>query len=318
MRTPSIAAIGECMLELSRRPANAAIDPSATALAYGGDSLNTTLYLSRLGCAVNYVTALGDDSLSSWMIDSWEQEGIDCALVDRHPGGVPGLYFIETDAAGERSFLYWRDQAPAKRLFDDAVARERLFTKLINFNYLYLSGITLAVLSDVSRAALLDWLPTYRASGGKVIFDNNYRPRLWDSQQAAQLGYRQMYGLSDIALPTYEDEVLLFGTETEESVLERLTGYGVNTVVLKLGERGCRVKTATDDTRVSAYSVIPRDTTAAGDSFNAGFLAGFLNGKSLVASADQGCRLASVVVQHPGAIIDKSLLEDFTSKDSLA
>jgi 2-dehydro-3-deoxygluconokinase len=88
-------------------------------------------------------------------------------------------------------------------------------------------------------------------------------------------------------------------------------------VVLKLGEKGCRIKTATDDTRVSAYSVTPHDTTAAGDSFNAGFLAGFLRGKSLVASADQGCRLASVVVQHPGAIIDKSLLEDFTSEDSL-
>jgi len=127
-----------------------------------------------------------------------------------------------------------------------------------------------------------------------------------------------MYELSDVALPTYEDEVLLFGTETEESVLERLTGYGVNTVVFKLGERGCRVKTATDDAHVSAYSVTPRDTTAAGDSFNAGFLAGFLNGKSLVDSADQGCRLASVVVQHRGAIIDKSLLEAFFSKDSRA
>ena len=94
------------MLELSRRPSAGAPDHNNTKLSYGGDTLNTAVYLSRLGLSVSYVTALGDDPLSSEMIESWQKENIDCSLVDRHQGAVPGLYFIDTDASGERSFLY--------------------------------------------------------------------------------------------------------------------------------------------------------------------------------------------------------------------
>ena len=306
----SIAAIGECMLELSRRPSIGAPDHSNTALSYGGDTLNTAVYLSRLGVSVSYVTALGDDPLSSEMIESWQRETIDCSLVDRHAGAVPGFYFIDTDASGERSFLYWRDQAPAKRLFDDARNAERIFSALAGFDYVYLSGITLAILTRVSRDRLLGWLPEYRIAGGKVIFDNNYRSRLWSSTDAARACYRELYAMTDIALPTFDDECLVFGQASEEACLERLLEAGVSEIVLKLGAQGCRVRTNSEDQRVSAYPVTAKDTTAAGDSFNAGFLVRRLAGATLGASADFGCRLASIVVQHPGAIIDKELLSD--------
>ena len=306
----SIAAIGECMLELSRRPHVGASGQSNTALSYGGDTLNTVVYLSRLGLSVSYVTALGDDPLSSEMIESWQQENIDCSLVDRHDGAVPGLYFIDTDAAGERSFLYWRDQAPAKRLFDDAENADRIFSALAAFDYVYLSGITLAILTEVSRDRLLGWLSEYRKAGGKVIFDNNYRPRLWSSTDAARACYSELYALTDIALPTFDDECLVFGQASEEACLERLLDAGVSEIVLKLGAQGCRVRTNSEDQRISAYSVTTRDTTAAGDSFNAGFLAQRFAGETLTSSADFGCQLASIVVQHPGAIIDKELLSD--------
>ena len=306
----SIAAIGECMLELSRRPRVGASGQSNTALSYGGDTLNTAVYLSRLGLSVSYVTALGDDPLSTEMIESWQQENIDCSLVDRHHGAVPGLYFIDTDAAGERSFLYWRDQAPAKRLFDDAESATRIFSALAAVDYVYLSGITLAILTEVSRDRLLGWLPKYRKAGDKVIFDNNYRPRLWPSTDAARACYSELYAMTDIALPTFDDECLVFGQVSEEACLERLSEAGVSEIVLKLGAQGCRVRTNSEDQRISAYSVTAKDTTAAGDSFNAGFLARRLAGETLAASADFGCELASIVVQHPGAIVDKELLSD--------
>ena len=306
----SIAAIGECMLELSRRPTVGAPDHSNTALFYGGDTLNTAVYLSRLGLTVSYVTALGDDPLSSEMIEGWQQENIDCSLVDRHESAVPGLYFIDTDASGERSFLYWRDQAPAKRLLDDAENAQRIFNALKAYDFVYLSGITLAILTDVSRDRLLAWLPEYREAGGKVIFDNNYRPRLWPSADDARASYSDLYAMTDIALPTFDDECLVFGRSSEDACLQRLLDAGVSEIVLKLGAQGCRVRTVSEDERVKAYSVTVRDTTAAGDSFNAGFLAERLCGATLSDAADVGCRLASIVVQHPGAIIDKELLSD--------
>ena len=298
------------MLELSRRPSVGAPDYGNTTLSYGGDTLNTAVYLSRLGLSVTYVTALGDDPLSSDMIERWQEENIDCSLVDRHEGAVPGLYFIDTDASGERSFLYWRDQAPAKRLLDDVENAQRIFSALAAFDCVYLSGITLAILTDASRDRLLAWLPEYRKAGGKVIFDNNYRPRLWPSADDARTCYSDLYAMTDIALPTFDDECLVFGQSSVDACLQRLLDAGVSEIVLKLGAQGCRVRTISEDEVINAYSVTVRDTTAAGDSFNAGFLAHRLSGVTLSDSADVGCRLASIVVQHPGAIIDKELLSD--------
>ena len=116
--------------------------------------------------------------------------------------------------------------------------------------------------------------------------------------------------MTDIALPTFDDECLVFGAFSEDACLERLLDAGVSDIVLKLGAQGCRVRTNSEDQHISAYSVTAKDTTAAGDSFNAGFLARRLAGETLAASADFGCRIASIVVQHPGAIIDKELLSD--------
>jgi hypothetical protein len=140
-----VASIGECMVELSDGGAG------LFSRAFGGDTLNTALYLARLGIETSYVTALGDDSLSSAMLDAWRAEGIHVDEVLRLPGRMPGLYMIERNALGERSFLYWRDRAPAREFFDlvDDAALERLS----RFDWLYLSGITLSLYGDRGRAA---------------------------------------------------------------------------------------------------------------------------------------------------------------------
>ena len=105
------ASIGECMLELST------LGDDNYSMAYGGDTLNTAVYLARLGVEVDYVTALGDDPLSERMVEAWQAEGVGTRLVLQVPGRLPGLYLIRRDARGERSFYYWRDQAPARELF---------------------------------------------------------------------------------------------------------------------------------------------------------------------------------------------------------
>ena len=71
--------------------------------SWGGDTLNTALYLARLGAAVDNVTALGDDGWSSEMLAEWQSEGIGTGLVHRLPGRLPGLYIIQTDSRGERA-----------------------------------------------------------------------------------------------------------------------------------------------------------------------------------------------------------------------
>src|SRR4051812_47840529 len=136
-----IAAIGECMIELSERRGD------QCRIGFGGDTLNTAIYLARLGAPVDYVTALGDDGYSDRMLAAWRAEGVGTAQVLRLPGRLPGLYAIETDAAGERRFYYWRDQAPARALFSLPQTPD-LVAALAGYDLIYLSGISLSLYGE--------------------------------------------------------------------------------------------------------------------------------------------------------------------------
>ena len=298
-----IAIIGECMLELSHGDDAEANGHTTMTLSYGGDTLNTAVYLSRLGAAVDYVTALGDDSMSDWMLEQWRAEGVGCDLVVRLEDSVPGLYMIQTDERGERSFLYWRDNAPAKRLFDEKSRANQLFDRLVDYDWIYLSGITLALYREAALQRFIGLMERYREGTGKIVFDGNYRPRLWGSASEAREAFEAVCRLTDIALPTLDDELLLFGDMDRAAVIQRLARWGVAEIGLKMGPDGCLVLAHSSESLVRSRNVTVVDTTAAGDSFNAGYLAARIAGASATQAADAGHDLASVVIQHRGAII---------------
>ncbi len=301
-----VAALGECMIELFRRP------DGALTMGFGGDTLNTAVYLARLGeskgIAVDYVTALGDDPVSAGMIAAWEAEGVGTGHVQRLPGRLPGLYMIETDKAGERRFLYWRDNAPARDLFVQPQS-PALIAALEGFDLLYLSGISLAIWGEQGREALFALLKRVRATGGRVAFDTNWRPRLWPDHGVAQRAYDTMLRHTDIALPGVTDLHDLYGDTDAAAVLARVRAAGVPEIALKLEAPGCIVSAPGIDAEVPAERVdTVVDTTAAGDSFSAGYLAARLEGLDPVEAARAAHRLAAIVIQHRGAIIPRAAM----------
>lgn len=295
----SVGIIGECMVELFDT------GDGLYRRTYGGDTLNTAVYLARCGGGaidVHYATILGDDSLSQEMIDGWQAEGIKTDLVERLPGSVPGLYMIQTDDAGERSFLYWRNEAPAKRLFLTE-NRNALETGLMHRDWLYYSGISLAILSPEGRERLFTLLDHFRAKGGKVAFDGNYRPRLWTADEAKP-AMAAAYRRCDLALPSYDDECALWRDAGPEMVLARLREMGADEIVLKCGTDPCLVMagevTWTFDVMPVDHVV---DTTAAGDSFNSGYLAGRVQGGDIAGAVAAGQAVAAQVIRQKGAIV---------------
>lgn len=305
-----IAVIGECMIELSQKGAE-------VNRGFGGDTLNTSVYIARQvnpsALAVHYVTALGTDNFSQQMLDAWQQEAVDTSLTQRMENRLPGLYYIETDSSGERTFYYWRNEAAAKFWLESEQSAE-ICEKLATFDYLYLSGISLAILSPGSRAKLLSLLKECRANGGKVIFDNNYRPRLWASKEETREVYQQMLACTDIAFLTLDDEDLLWGEQPVETVIERTQQAGVSEVVIKRGADSCLVAIAGEAVIEVPAVKLPKekviDTTAAGDSFSAGYLAVRLTGDDASEAAKRGHLTASTVIQYRGAIIPREAMPE--------
>lgn len=303
-----VASVGECMIELRHR------GETDLDLGFGGDTLNFAVYLARLsrgrGVSVDYATALGDDGYSDAMLAMWRAEGIGCELVARLAGRLPGLYTIRTDRQGERTFTYWRSASAARNVLRGAHAA-RLTDRLAGYDLLYLSGITLSILDPEQRARLLAVADRVRARGGRVAFDSNFRPAGWPDRDQARAAFDAMLRRVDIALPTLDDDQALFGVQDAAECARRLHGLGVAEVVVKLGAEGCWLSLDRRGAPVPAEPVARVvDSTAAGDSFNAGYLAARLSGAFPDVAAVQGHRIAARVIGHPGAVIPPAAMAD--------
>jgi 2-dehydro-3-deoxygluconokinase len=287
-----IVCIGEAMLELSRSGED-------WQLGYGGDTLNTAIHLARAGHDVAYLTALGSDPLSADLRDQWAGEGLDTSLVLSHPTRSTGLYAINTDDTGERSFSYWRDSSAVREMFA-LPGMEAALAAAEQADLIVYSLITLAILPPEAREQLFDLCHRVRARGGKVAFDGNYRPRLWASAEEARKARDAAIGCCDIGLPTFEDETLLSGEASAEDVNARWSQLGCKEVIVKLGEAGARLP---DGTIVPPPEVLqPVDTSGAGDAFNGGYLAARMDGASVAEAVIAGHRLAGWCVMRRGAI----------------
>lgn len=302
-RDAPIAAVGECMIEIVRSP------DGGTAFGYAGDTLNTSVYMARLGLRPHYVTALGTDPFSDAMLAFWTSEGIATDLAARRADKLPGLYIVTTDAAGERKFHYWRNNSAARTLFtrpqDDA-----LLHALEGCALVYWSGISLAILAPQARQALLALFERLRRNGGRVAFDANYRPRLWPAVEAARTAYGAALAQADLVLTSLEDEGPIFGGD-ETALIARHRAAGVAETVIKTSAPGSRVVIPGEavDLRIDAPPVdIVVDTTAAGDSFAAAYIAGRIAGKDAHSAALDGHRLAGAVVGVRGAILPRDAM----------
>ena len=326
---PRVACIGECMVELSLdagSDATGAGDASGGAtgdekagarVGFAGDTLNTAIYLRRAageGARVGFVSVVGRDELSRRMRRFLRAEGIDDALVGTHPRRLPGLYAIATDERGERSFSYWRGASAARTLFepdadvrteDGAEHARAALDALGRMDLVHLSGISLAILPPPAREILCERLARCRERGVRVSFDSNYRPALWEDAAAAALWITRLWRLTDIGLPSADDERALFGDPSAAAVAARLRAAGVRDGAVKDGERGA--VPIPEGPSAPPFEPLERvvDSTAAGDSFDGAFLAARLAGRSTLEAIAAGHALAREVVCHRGAIVPR-------------
>ena len=294
-----LLAIGEVMAEITTD------GDSDFALGFAGDSYNTAVYAARESGApgaVAYLTCIGSEPLSAAFVKQATEEGINVSHVVVDPDRHIGIYSVSTDAHGERSFHYWRSESAARRLF----AAEETAMSVPDADIIYLSGITLAILTSAARRRLFEALIFRRSAGSKIAFDSNFRPKLWENIAAARNSVQAMWNITDIAMPSVDDEMALFGDSTEAAVIDRFAERDWDGIAIKRGMRGpvsLNLDPEAHPDFPPAASVT--DTTAAGDSFNGGDLAAFLAGKGEAERLIAGHALAARVVGAPGAIIPR-------------
>lgn len=292
-----VLAVGECMVEFSPWEKQ-----EGYGLGFAGDTYNTAWYLTKRNSELNvaFYTAVGNDDISQRMMSEFAASGIESDHVQTVDDATVGLYLISLDN-GERSFSYWREQSAAKKMME---FDEQFQAALDASDLIYFSGITLAILGNSQRAKMLDQIAQAKSQGKIVVFDPNLRLRLWSDADEMTQVIMQGARVSNVALPSFEDEANWFRDATPMATADRYSQAGADIVIVKNGgepvfywENG---KTGTVAVKPLASVV---DTTAAGDSFNAEILAGIATGEPLERSIESACNLASLVIQGRGALV---------------
>jgi len=293
--------IGEAIVELARGA------DGRFALSSAGDTFNTAIYLARAGQPVAFASALGDDPYSDAIVSLAKAEGIANDLIVRAPGRLPAVALVDADLKGERRTHVWREAAPAGELFE-LPQWSRIAESLTAARLIYFSGITLSLYSNIGLGRFLAAIELARGSGAKIAFDGNFRPRGWHGDLTrTRTVFAEALKRVDIALPAYDDEAVLWGDPSPEATIERLQAFGVNEIVVKNGPNSALVASAGGRDAVPVPDVVvPVDPTAAGDGFNAGYLAARLAGRGPVEAATAAHKLAGQVIRHRGAIVPRA------------
>ena len=297
-RPRRVVCIGECMVEMAPRP------DGAYAMGFAGDVFNTAWYLAGLrapGLTVDFVTAAGSDDLSDRFVAFARDAGLGTGHVQRRGDATLGLYLIRLDGA-ERHFSYWRGQSAARRMTDDPDAIARA---LDGADLCYLSGITLAILGAEGRARLLSLVA---ASGVALAFDPNIRPALWPDAATMRDAITRAGAGAAVVLPSFDDELRHFGDATPADTARRYGAGPDRMVVVKNADAPMLLADGAslqEIAPVAAPAIV--DTTAAGDSFNAGFLAALLTGAAPADAVAAGAGLAARVLGARGALVPQAL-----------
>ncbi|MDB9808718.1 sugar kinase [Yoonia sp.] len=299
-KSPRTVAIGEAMIEM------AVIGDDTYRRSYAGDTFNTAWHMSQLAKrdgTVGFVTKVGQDSASNGFVAQLAADGLDTSCIGQMSDRTMGLYMIELQDT-ERHFHYWRSHSAARLLADDP---DWLVEAIDDAGLIHLSGITLAILSDEARVHLWQVLSAARAKGARVSFDPNVRPKLWTWPEETKTTLSRFFQITDIILPSFDDEAALWGDAAPQMTVERFSKAGVSEIVVKNGAGPVRALSADGEVLVDTPSVSGiRDTSGAGDAFNAGYLAARLNGAHQSDAIRAAQQMSSEVIRHFGARIPKT------------
>jgi 2-dehydro-3-deoxygluconokinase len=300
-----ILGVGEAMVEF------APVADDLYRRGFAGDTLNTCWHMAQLlgdRAKVGYFTRVGTDALSDELVEFVAANAMDASMIARDRERALGLYVISL-AGAERSFAYWRETSAARRLADDV---EALRASLNGCALIHVSGITLAVVGGAGRRNLFRALAEARAAGAVVSFDPNVRLRLWPDVAELKTATREMLEGADIALPSFDDEALLWGDADPGGTVARIAEHGVDEIVVKNGAADVALQLG--DIRWRA-STPPQtricDTTGAGDSFNAGYLAARFVGMEPLDACTVAQGVAGEVIRCFGALAPPQALSDY-------
>lgn len=261
-----------------------------------GAESNVAIGMAKLGHTSGWVGKIGEDEFGEFILRELRGEGVDISHAIKTPGAPTGLMFKQFDAQGQTSVFYYRKDSAGSSLCPDDIDPDYISCAKI----LHISGITPALSESCARTVAYA-VEIARRAGCLVSFDPNIRLKLW-SAQSAKAALFPLLSQSDIVLLGEDEGELLLDTNRPDQMIERLRAMGVGRIGLKLGAQGAQAADRTNTFLIPPVKVRVVDTVGAGDAFNAGFLAGVIEGRDIEACGRMGALMGAMAVSSYGDV----------------
>ncbi len=241
---------------------------------------------ARLGLRVGFVGVVGADALGSFMLEAMAARGIDVSgcLVN---AGVPTGASVILSSPADRAILTARGTVPLLRAEDVPAVM------VAGARHLHVGSWFLL---DALRPGLPALFRAARAGGATTSLDCNWDPAgTWDG------GLRALLAETDVFLPNEAEATRIAGMGDPDAAARRLVALGPRAVAVKRGAAGAfAVDREGHRADAGPIQVEVADTTGAGDSFDAGFLAGWLGGGSVAEALALGVACGSLSTRGAG------------------
>lgn len=291
-----VTVIGPSVIDILAAP----FDPEALAkgkrdvdqirMSFGGDALNESVVLSRMGKKVQLISKIGADEAGRSIRKHLEKEKVSIKHVIVEKGLNTSVNIALVDADGGRKFLTDPHSSQRKLGLEDVLPMLDETAPIVSFASIFISPCfsiekTEQVFSRIKAA-------------GKTLVSDVTRPKNGETFDDLKVLFPYM----DIFVPNDEEIFLLTGEKDPYKNVQMLVDAGVKTAVVKIGKDGCLIGTRDGIVHVPAVAGVKCvDTTGAGDSFAAGLIAGLAEGRSIVDCARLGCAAASCSIEQVGA-----------------
>lgn len=290
-----IAVIGECLIELA---ANGSLAETSTLNKFfGGDTVTTAVTLARLGGNVTYLTQVGNDGFSEFILSSLQKENIDTSLIKMNEE-QNGMYILSHTLENKEVLYYKRKTAATKLSIEDLSEENIKKLKLV-----YSTGVVQS-LSASSRELIRETFKIARENDVLTAYDPNYTSCFMNSLDTKEY-FEEIVEYTDIIfLSLKNDAVKLYEVESIDKVMNYMWEKGVKIVVIKSHiDNGYYVGYQGDISFTEFYNTQKAiDTTASGDVFNGGFLYALTNGYTPIDAAKFASVVSGLQTQNYGAI----------------
>lgn len=293
---PKLITIGETMAAFTPDSQGPLRYVTGFGVRTAGAESNVAVGLAKLGIPAAWLSRLGKDEFGIFIRNQLRAEGVDCSRVVFDPQHRTGIMFKET-GVGETKVFYYRENSAASHLCPEDLSADMYD----GVEILHLSGIT-PVLSDSCREMTLEAVRLAKKAGVMVSFDPNIRRKLWGNTDYVPL-IRSITMESEIVLMGLDEAQMLFGLRDVDAILDLLFTEGcARYVAIKDGGNGAWAADGSVREKIAPYPCKPVEPIGAGDGFNAGFLAGILQGRDVVTAGRMGGICGALATQTPGDV----------------